>query len=311
MKLKVKSQLPFREKNGWVDDCGPATIAMVIGWASKYENDPSVEKSIAAVAKAGRVDINGQGNGTTFAQLISGAKKIGASARYAKSWDDVVAAAKAGAAIGINVQAPRNYPKQAIEVNAFAAARAGKHTYGHYTAAAYDAELGWQFADPTQTGNGKEAQAALCSEAEIKKLAESKGDAPHKRCLIYTYKSPLFDTTPVEKPVPVPAPKPVPAPAPAPKPTPAPAPKPTPAPAPKPAPRPIVVRPVPNPSTKPVIVRPTPTPAGKPIVAQPVKSPRAEIAEVLKKIAITPWGAAKRALWNRVTKLRKIINGGK
>lgn len=295
MKLKVKSQLPFREKNGWVDDCGPATIAMVIGWASKYENDPTVQAAIDAVAKAGRVDVNGQGNGTTYAQLISGAKKIGASARYAKSWEDVVESAKAGAAIGINVQAPRNYPKQAIAVNDFAASRVGKHTYGHYTAAGYDKELGWQFADPTQTGKGKESEAALCSEAEIRQLAESKGDAPHKRCLIYTYKSPLFDTTPVEKP----APKPAPAPAPAPKPAPAPAPKPAPRPAPRPMPtRPIVVRPVPNPATKPVVVRPVP-------------SARAEIAEVLKKIAVTPWGAAKRALWNRVTKLRKIINGGK
>jgi hypothetical protein len=188
-KLKVKSQLPFVEKNGWVDDCGPTGLAMAVAWASGYEIDPTVQEAISAAAKAGRVDVNGQGNPTTFKQLIAAAKTLGAKARYAKSWEDVVAAAKAGAAIGINVQAPKNYPEAALAVNAFARKRVGKSTYGHYTCAVWDAELGWQFADPTQTGKGKEKNAALLTEKQVKALAASKGDkaGPHARCLIFTY----------------------------------------------------------------------------------------------------------------------------
>jgi hypothetical protein len=51
-------------------------------------------------------------------------------------------------------------------------------------AAAYDAELGWQFADPTFTGKGKEQFAVIVTEAELKSIASSKGEAPFKRCII-------------------------------------------------------------------------------------------------------------------------------
>jgi hypothetical protein len=52
------------------------------------------------------------------------------------------------------------------------------------TCAVWDAELGWQFADPTFSGKGAEAYAALVSQSELKAIASSKGDAPHKRVII-------------------------------------------------------------------------------------------------------------------------------
>jgi len=246
MKLKVKSQLPFVEKKGWVDDCGPTGLAMAIGWASAYKAEPTVQEAIDAAAKAGRVDVDGEGNGTTFKQLIAAAKTLGGKGRYAKSWDDVVTSAKAGAAIGINVQAPKNYPDAALAVNAFAKKRVGKSTYGHYTCAAWDAELGWQFADPTQTAKGKEKNAALVTEDEVKELAASKGDkaGPHSRCLIFTYAKKAVVPAPEPTPTPVPAPTPTPEPTPTPTPAPTPEPKPTPTPVQRPVRRPVTGRPV-------------------------------------------------------------------
>lgn len=222
MKLKVKSQLPLQEgKGGWVDDCGPTSLAMAIGWASGYALDPNAKEAHSVVGKAGRVDRIGQGDSTSYAQLIKAAKLFGGSARYAKSWEDVTTAAKKGAAIIINVQAPKNYPASALAVNAFARKRVGKTTYGHYGCAAWDAELKWQFADPTQTAKGKEKNAALVTQAEVRALASSKGDkaGPHVRCIIVTFKkvaAPTPEPAPVVK-APAPTPAPVAPVAPAPK----------------------------------------------------------------------------------------------
>jgi hypothetical protein len=43
-----------------------------------------------------------------------------------------------------------------------------------------------QWADPTMSGKGKETYAVEISLADLKKIASSKGDLPHKRCLIFT-----------------------------------------------------------------------------------------------------------------------------
>jgi hypothetical protein len=44
--------------------------------------------------------------------------------------------------------------------------------------------VGFQFAAPTFSGKGKEKFAVVVTEAELKSIASSKGDAPFKRCII-------------------------------------------------------------------------------------------------------------------------------
>jgi len=49
---------------------------------------------------------------------------------------------------------------------------------------AYDPEIGWQFADPTMSGEGTEIYAVSVTEAQVRSIASSKGDAPKARTLI-------------------------------------------------------------------------------------------------------------------------------
>jgi hypothetical protein len=41
------------------------------------------------------------------------------------------------------------------------------------------------------------------------------------------------------------------------------------------------------------------------------KEAQVELQKTIKQIAAIKWGAAKKALWAKVTVLRKIISGGK
>lgn len=187
MRLKIRSQLPLIEKGGVLDDCGPSSMAAACSWVLGKEI--SASEGVAAKEKAtGRKDQPGvPDNGSSLSELIKTAKVLGAKGRWARDWADVVASAKAGAAIGVHVQAAINYPPQAI--SAWHKRFIGRHanaTYGHMTCAVWDKELGWQFADPTFTGKGAEAYAVLVSEKELKAIASSKGDAPYKRCIIIT-----------------------------------------------------------------------------------------------------------------------------
>jgi hypothetical protein len=47
------------------------------------------------------------------------------------------------------------------------------------------------------SGKGKEAYAVPVSLADLKQIASSKGDAPHKRCLIFTTKPVVAPKKPV------------------------------------------------------------------------------------------------------------------
>ena len=186
MKFRVKSQLDHIEKGGILDDCGPSSVAALVAWASAYELDPTAGDGIAMKAKiTGQKDRDGvSDNGSSLAQLIKVANGFGAKARWAKSWDDVAAAAKKGAAIGIHVQQPVGYP-EGQEVSAWhvkwgkwwaktdkAHLRAG---YGHMVASGFDAEEGvWYFACPTRSGKGAEAFGVKISEANLRKIADSK-----------------------------------------------------------------------------------------------------------------------------------------
>lgn len=202
MKLKVKSQLKFREAlpggRYVVDDCVPASVSAAVGWVTAYEKEPGVQQGIDACTKAGRIDVQGVPTPTSLSQAAKAASILGAAAMWPRSWEQILRAAKSGAAILVNVQAPINYTESMLAVNPFAMERkVKKHTYGHCIMVAWDKEDGWQMADPTMTGEGTAAVGAKITEESFRSIANSKGDTDWKRCLIVTKK----------KPTPKPAPK--------------------------------------------------------------------------------------------------------
>ena len=186
MKYKVKSQLDHEEKGGILDDCGPSSVAAAVSWAFKYApgKDFSAGDGIAAKAKAtGFVEKQGvSDNGSTLADLIKTAKVLGADARWAKDWNDVINSAKAGAALGVWVEQPAGYPKT-LEVSAWHAKwqrwwwvkqKQPTRTYGHMTSAVYDPIDGWQWACPTRSGKGAEQFGVKIDEKILLALADSK-----------------------------------------------------------------------------------------------------------------------------------------
>lgn len=205
MKFKVKSQLDHVEKGGILDDCGPSSTAAAVAWAAKYKVDPSAGDGIKAKAKAtGFVEKEGvSDNGSSLGDLIKTAKALGADARYAKSWDDVVASATRGAGLIVWVQQAVGYPA-GVEISEWHAkwqsywkkkdVKHIKDGYGHMTAACWDSVDGWQWACPTRSGKGKEKFAVKVTEDQLKQIANSKNAAglskgqPHKHIVIVEYK---------------------------------------------------------------------------------------------------------------------------
>ena len=204
-KFQVRSQLDHIEKNGVLDDCGPSSTAAAVGWASKYVLNPTAGDGIKAKQIAtGHVDRDGvSDNGSSLGDLIKTAKVLGASARYAKSWDDAVSSAKQGAALGVWVQQPIGYPV-GLEVSEwhqkwkkYWTKTDAKHVaegYGHMTAAAFCPVDGWQWACPTRSGKGKEQFGVQVTEEQLKQIADSKRVSgkdkalPHKHVIIIEYK---------------------------------------------------------------------------------------------------------------------------
>lgn len=184
-KLKIVTQTDSIEKGGWMDDCAPATL---IAAANFLTGSTFTSKDgIAFLEKVGRKDIQGQGTPTTLPQLVKAAPLVGLKPRYPKSWDQVVEYLKAGAVVGINVQQAKGYPAT-VSMSAWHKAHQKRNpgkTYGHMTCAILS-EGKVQWADPTMSGKGKETYAVEVSLADLKKIASSKGDLPHKRCLIFT-----------------------------------------------------------------------------------------------------------------------------
>jgi hypothetical protein len=185
-KLKIVTQTDNIEKgNGWMDDCGPATLMAAANFltGSTYNSKDGVK----FLTKVGRVDVEGQGTPTSLAQLVKAAPLVGLKPRYPKSWDQVVEYLKAGAVVGINVEQARGYPAT-VPMSAWHKShqrrKPGK-TYGHMTCAILS-EGKVQWADPTMSGKGKETYAVEISLADLKVIARSKGDLPHKRCLIFS-----------------------------------------------------------------------------------------------------------------------------
>lgn len=203
-RYQVKSQLysdDEAQRKGTaqiLDDCGPSSISAAVAWATQYEINPSAADGVAAKAKAtGRVEQQGKSdNGSSLADLIKTARVLGADARWAKSWDDAVAAAKAGAALGVWVDAPKGYPEHAKskwhkrwERWWWVKQKQPTRTYGHMTSAGWCADHGWQWADPTQDERDPEEKYAwLVSEAELKAIASGKPGAIHTHLIIITAK---------------------------------------------------------------------------------------------------------------------------
>lgn len=204
MKYKVKSQLDHEEKGGILDDCGPSSMAAAVSWVFGYApgKDFSAADGIAAKTKAtGKIDKQGvSDNGSTLADLIKTAKVLGAEARWATSWEDVIESAKKGAALGVWVEQPFGYPKD-LEVSEWHAKwqkwwwvkqKQPNRTYGHMTSAVYDPVDGWQWVCPTRSGKGKEQFGVKIDENILKILANSKGASkkhvapPHKHVIIIT-----------------------------------------------------------------------------------------------------------------------------
>jgi hypothetical protein len=195
MKLKVKSQLKFREPMGngtyVLDDCVPASVAAAVGWVTGYEKDPGVQEGIDACAKAGRKDVQGVPTPTSFSEAAKAVSLLGAAAVWPRSWEQVRRAVKNGAAILVNVQAPLAYTESMLVNNRFAMERKTKrHTYGHCIVVTWDNVDGWQMADPTMTGEGVGSVGAHITEESFRLLARTKGDEDWKRCLIVTKKKP-------------------------------------------------------------------------------------------------------------------------
>jgi hypothetical protein len=182
-------------QDNWMDDCAWSTLACAVNYLTG--SNMKTKEAIAIGESVGRKDRDGFPDPTYHAQLVAGAKKAGIVARYAKSWDDVLKSMAAGAVIGINVQQAKNYPpiRMSDWHRKHQVRKPGK-TYGHSTCAAQH-EKGAQWADPTMSGKGSESYAVPVTLAELKQIASSKGDAPHKRCLIFTRKPVVAPKKPV------------------------------------------------------------------------------------------------------------------
>jgi hypothetical protein len=150
-----------------------------------YNKNFTALDGINAAAAAGRVDKDGRADGTNFSDLSKALKRMGCNSGHPVDWGNVILAGKRGKAIIVNVQAPVGYPAHALEVNAFAKKlKKSGMSWGHMVCVAFHPEVGWQLADPTMKGRGKEKFGVVISESEFRAIASSKGDAPFKRCLI-------------------------------------------------------------------------------------------------------------------------------
>lgn len=168
--------------DNWMDDCAWATLACAANHltGSTFTSFDGVEWG----EKVGRKDRDGLPDPTSLAQLVKAGPLAGLKVTWPKDWVSIVNALKGGDVVLINVEQARNYPEITMSDwhKKHQVRKPGK-TYGHMTCAAIvDGVLQW--ADPTMSGSGNEEFAVPVSWSELKQIASSKGDAPHKRCLI-------------------------------------------------------------------------------------------------------------------------------
>ena len=242
MQYRVKSQLYADAEaqvkgaaNQILDDCTWSSAAAAVSWASGYTVDYSAAQGVAAFEKAtGRKDVQGKNDaGGSLAEAVKTIAVLGGKARYAKSWDDAMQAAKQGAALMVWVQQPVGYPD--VRISKWhdvwkkwwtkkdpAHLKAG---YGHMTSAGWCADHGWQWACPTRDEKvAAEKYGVPVTEEQLRQIANSKVKAKkvavdYKCLLIVTHPGKVAAPAPAAAPVVAPAPVVVPVSAPAPAPT--------------------------------------------------------------------------------------------
>jgi hypothetical protein len=170
MPTQVRSQLPYAEKGGWIDDCGPASLACALDYLNKYATKTTVGQAIEAATKAGRKDVDGQGNGTTFAQLKKACKFLDATVKATSParFSGVKVALEKGGALIVAATCPFAIPKRVWSGWQVARDRSGRKTpYGHYFVLTIESGK-WYYTDPTQKDGeiGKEI-----TEAEARVIA--------------------------------------------------------------------------------------------------------------------------------------------
>ena len=193
-RLKIRSQLEVDEeaRKGLVwDDCGPSSAACAASWVLGVEI--SAKQGITAKATAtGFTEKQGvSDNGSSLSELAKTVKVLGAHGRYPSDWQDAVQAAKDGAALIINVDQAKMPFYEGVKMSKWHRKYVKAHPgyeYGHMVSAAFSATDGWMFACPTMSGKGDEEFAVSVTEAQVKQIASSKGDAPKNRVLIVSAK---------------------------------------------------------------------------------------------------------------------------
>lgn len=225
MQYRVKSQLYADAEaqvkgaaNQILDDCTWSSCAAAVSWASGYTVDYSAAQGVAAFEKGtGRRDVQGKNDaGGSLAEAIKTIAVLGGKARYAKSWDDAMTAAKGGAALIVHVQQPVGYPNVRISkwhdvwVKWWTKTRPAHlaEGYGHATSAGWCADHGWQWACPTRDDKtAAEKYGVQLTEPQLRQIANSKVkagkySADYKALLIVTHPgkaavAPVAPVTPI------------------------------------------------------------------------------------------------------------------
>ncbi len=224
MKYKVKSQLyadaeaQLKGAKQILDDCTWSSCAAAVSWASGYTVDYTAAQGVAAFEKAtGRKDKQGISDaGGSLKEAAQTVAVLGGKARYAKSWEDAVAAAKAGAALMVWVQQPIGYPA-GVPISKWHDGWKRYWTkkdpkkitdgYGHMTSAGYDPVDGWQWACPTRDEKvAAEKYGVPVTEAQLRQISNSKVKAKkvavdYKCLLIVTHPGKVAAPAPVAAPV--------------------------------------------------------------------------------------------------------------
>jgi hypothetical protein len=224
MQYRVKSQLysdaEAQQKGAKqiLDDCTWSSCAAAVSWASGYTVDYSAAQGVAAQKAAlKRVDKQGvSDNGGSLPEAVKVIAQLGGKARYAKSWEDAVAAAKSGAAIMVWVQQAVQYPA-GVKISAWhdrwhkwwskEKPEKIKLGYGHMTSAGWCEDHGWQWACPTRDEKvAAEKYGVPVTEEQLKQIANSKVKAgklkaDFKALLIVTHPGKVAAPAPFAVPV--------------------------------------------------------------------------------------------------------------